>query len=259
MLDMVNHHRGSVLQHNTFPNKRGGQKFIAATSRRYARKRRDGSYRQSIDSLLAESFMFSGVNEIHEQFEFGGTVKAANPFVIPMRGGGGGPLGQAGLFAAKGFRDDVKGLGRDVAEIVNFPGARGVLVEASRSHKGGTRVAFGWVRTTRRQPAMLNFYKQWDSVIARAMPKFQRDLEAATTTAGQQRFIFDAAKLDARNAAKSLKDAEKRLAKAARSGTAVSDEQTARVARLAEAAVRRDALAKALSTASDHKKHGRST
>jgi len=167
---LTNHHKRSVLAHNQFPTRRGGQKFIGAMTRYYGRRR---SNVETIDDVQGESFAFSPDFDQEDRFfedtEFGRTIRASSPMAIPwpkmrpeMRRllGSNNPEDRPKL-TSKGFLYIERG----------FEGGKGK--DRWRS------LLLGWLRMQRKQRPILRWYAQWQSVLARDWKTFEAVLDKA--------------------------------------------------------------------------------
>jgi hypothetical protein len=174
--DLVNHHRRSILKHHKLPAKSSATRMLAARLHGYGRTRR---VPESFADLKAESFAAAKSGQTFGDsllidLETGRSISASGPMAIPfaamtLQGG-------ARSAAMRRFREQ---LNSGALKII-----RGNLLIRREGRK--PIKPLGILVKQRTQRPMLGFYRQWDSVLARHMAKFDRILDLAMTEAGRE-------------------------------------------------------------------------
>jgi len=170
--DTLSYHRSSVLKHHGLPGRRKAQKMLAVNLRRQVRSLKA----ETIEQTAGEGFGvgLSGQTEwggFLKNLEEGAEIKASSPMAIPfMR-----PTRFRQLLAA-GKLKMISG-GRLVEETKGRGQAR----------LGAKSVLWGMLHMRRRQRRLLSYYAQWDLVMAKVLPRYDRDLDLVLTEAGRAR------------------------------------------------------------------------
>lgn len=210
MIDLLSHHRRSVAKHHKFPAGRRAQRMLfARLSAKYATER----HPTRIEQLVGTSFSRPAKTEpfsrdIMPTWNEPQQVNASESFVIPFGYGlaTGGLTGNAGFTrgakAAKVFREIFRAGGQHTGRELHFvrtssgkvlavletvQGEKSVRrVKGVRTQKEGSSFqVIGVVARARRQPAMIDFFGEFDRIQAKHTAKMDRDMGMALTVAGR--------------------------------------------------------------------------
>ena len=184
LFDMLSHHRLSVLKNHRFPDYRGGQKFIAASYRRYTKPRGDIAGK-ALD-IVGESFLKTAkfsenkteVPGRFKQLEFGERI-AANSFMAMPINGGRATAGQWALLREK----KLTMIRTKSGALLAFAPAK--MTKAGQFRKGArTRLLFVLFKRRVQRP-MLNFFARWNDIANRdtTAARFGKMLDNAVAAA----------------------------------------------------------------------------
>lgn len=185
LFDIVTHHRRSVLKHQTFPGGRSGQKFLAATMKRYSRSEAERGARSV--GATAESFTHSRWPGFFGQVERGGTVRSARkmlvPFMATLR-----PGAHGGVVATSRIANPWDPAWWEANRERIFITKRGVVVlHMGRGTSGDPSRSrpVALLRRSRRQRPILGFFSRWDAVLPRAVAAIDADFERLLSDQGR--------------------------------------------------------------------------
>jgi len=199
-LDLVSHHRRSVIKHHGFVSGGRTQRFIASRLFGYGSTRPTDRVTR-IDQARGESFLAarstsSGPFPLDEAslrlLEEGGTVRSRRPMAIPI--GRGRPF--RGAFEnVPIWRRTRDGLNARDFDVIPDPDnrSRSFIVDArersirraAREDNDGGDLIVGVLVRTRTQPPKLQFFDQYERILPKHLRKYEAMIEKATTKAGR--------------------------------------------------------------------------
>lgn len=191
VFDLVSHVRRSTISHYKGPGGRGAQRMIASRLHRHAGLKQGGEAPISLEGIAGEVFAAAqsgktfGPNALG-QLEFGGTVMASDPFVIPFTYGAGRFRARSGDLA--GMQESR--LQRAIREGNTFlqktrDGRLLVMLKHKKEEKKS--IILGMVAAGRKQRPLLGFNAAFERVLPRQQEKIDNVFEQAMTATGQAR------------------------------------------------------------------------
>lgn len=238
LYDIVTHQRTSVLKHHKLRAGRPAQQMLATRIFRYT-KAADSENR--VAELMGETFVAAvagsdaGAGYVEnprffQLLETGGESTSGAPRAVPIAAG---LLRRGGSVRVNPkFKELLKAKAFDV---VPRKGKLPLLVYSPESGRERS-VIYGVLAKRLDYGPQLNFYKQWNSVLARGLPKMEKGLERAATAAGQ------AALADRDALVRAGKEAYLETLKQM-STRGIKGRQAKRAAQLAESAAKKDYIA----------------
>ncbi|MFZ2875473.1 MAG: hypothetical protein WAZ94_13450 [Phycisphaerales bacterium] len=229
--DLTNNHRRKVIKQAgaDFPSGAGARKMLGAGLHAYGRKRPNPT---KLADVQGESFAaFGDSSHLSDGFfvdlERGATIDATGWMAVPLVGH---LRGGARAAAVKRFNQLLTA--HELAATKS-----GYMVRRNASRGSRTRTSLLGVLVRRRhQRKLLQFFRSWDEIVPKHAARFDRDIEAGLTAAGQ-------ARLTARNRVQQMSGAAYSAAyKEFLAMNAGKHAEARKVAKVAAALARREVL-----------------